>query len=327
MSERACCFFSVIGAPDHVLDVFPGHVLAVDLAQSRGIGPFKPASREVGEGDEPLCDRLLIELEDPSWRAFGVCDGLESQRALALGLAVPKVDQGIREDAIVQRGLRAAAEGVLPLMDFLQQAQLAKQRLCEVLGRATGRARGVAAQARLQVARDRRGGEAMLRVELAGVARQGLFELLASESGRSHMVEQPMPCGGAKASARELPMGEPRGRGTLRVGVEAAILQDLGGEAADSEAIGSLAHDAACHGPMPNRCHHVLAYAEGSDCALVSEGSLGDHAATDGLVEGLFEPHLTQGKRLVPGKVGRRASAALWDCLHGTYFSAPGIDW
>src|SRR6201999_3073096 len=107
-----------------------------------------------------------------------------------------------------------AAERVLTLVDFLQQPQLAQQRLGEVLRRAAGRTRGVATKAGLQVARDRRDREPMLRVELAGIACQRLFKFLASEGWGRHMVEQPMPCGRAKASAGELPMGEPRGRRT-----------------------------------------------------------------------------------------------------------------
>lgn len=138
-----------------------------------------------------------------------------------------------------------------------------------------------------------------------------------SRCGRA--VELPaslVRAGPAKASAGELPMSEPSGRGVLRIGVEAAVSQDLRGEAADTETIIGLAHDTAGQGPMPNRCDHVLADAERSDGVLVGESGLVDQAAIDRLVEGLLEPHLSQREGLVTREMDRGLSICVVSRSH-----------
>src|SRR5689334_22724873 len=105
------------------------------------------------------------------------------------------------------------------------------------------------------------------------------------------MVEQPMPSGRAKATTRELPMSQPRGRWTLSIGVESAVLEDLGGEASDAEPIVSLMHDTAGQCPMPDRLDHVLADSERGDRVLSREGRLGNETTGDRLFICLLEPH------------------------------------
>ncbi|MNL04784.1 hypothetical protein D3C87_1253610 [compost metagenome] len=56
---------------------------------------------------------------------------------------------------------------------------------------------------------------------------------------------------------------------------------------------------------MSNRGDHVLANAEIGDGVLVGEGGLTNQSTFYALLKHLFEPHLPQGKRLVPREVNR----------------------
>jgi hypothetical protein len=165
----------------------------------------------------------------------------------------------------------------------------------------------------------------MLRVKFPGVSRQRLFELLAGECGRRHVVKQPMPCGGAVAAAGELPMREPSGCGVLGVGVETTILQDLHGETTDAESLAHFEHDPAGKRPMADGSDHVLADPEGRDRRLLGEGGLLYEAAVNGLLEGLLEPHLSQRKGLMAREVGRRlASCCVSGLDHGNILARRG---
>lgn len=92
------------------------------LSQACGVSPLKLSPREVGESNQPLGNRLLVELENPARRTLRIGYGFECKRALTFCLSVPVVHKGICEDTVMQRCFWAPAEGVLTFVNFLQQA-------------------------------------------------------------------------------------------------------------------------------------------------------------------------------------------------------------